>query len=163
MSRNIEEPAMDTTSGQYGGSLGITIGRLVVGLIWIAGAVFNLLVTLRMERPFEWLEASPVPFYRWFFADVAGAHPALWTVLLVAGETALGVLTLWDGARARLGLAGGALFSAFLFSLAPPYTLVMGPYAVFVGWLARKPHSQSIRQMLRQRGTQQEPAAIEPA
>jgi hypothetical protein len=114
----------------------LEVARIVVGLIWLAGAVYNLLVTLRMPRPFEWLEASPVPLYRWFFTDVAGDRPALWTVALVAGETALGLLTLARGGWARLGLAGGALFSLFLVSLGTVYTLMMAPYALLLAWLA---------------------------
>lgn len=112
--------------------------RLVIGLIWLAGAAFNALVTLRMSRPFEWLESSPIPIYRWFFRDVAGEHPVVWTLLLVAGEAALGVLTLARGGWARLGLAGGALFSLFLFSLGTVYTLVMAPYAALLTWLAHR-------------------------
>lgn len=114
------------------------VARLVIGLIWLAGAAFNGLVTLRMSRPFEWLEASPVPVYRWFFRDIAGAQPAFWTLLLIAGEIALGVLTLARGGWARLGLAGGALFSLFLVSLGTVYTLVMAPYALLLAWLARR-------------------------
>jgi hypothetical protein len=109
--------------------------RIGVGGIWLAGATFNALVTLRMERPFEWLEESIVPVYSWFFRDVAGANPQAWTLALIACEVALGVLTLARGGWARLGLAGGALFSLFLFSLGTVYTLVMGPYAALLGWM----------------------------
>ena len=112
--------------------------RIVVGLIWLAGAVFNILVTLRMPQPFQWLEASPVPLYRWFFTDIVGDHPALWTLLLVAGETALGLLTLARGGWERLGLVGGALFSLFLVSFGTVYTLMMAPYALLLVWLTRR-------------------------
>jgi hypothetical protein len=114
------------------------VARLAIGLIWLAGAAFNALVTLRMSNAFDWLEESPIPVYRWFFRDVVGAQPALWTILLVIGEVALGTLTLGPAKRARLGLAGGALFSALLFSLGTVYTLVMGPYALLLAWLARR-------------------------
>jgi hypothetical protein len=51
-------------------------------------------------------------------------------VLLVLGELALGALTLGRGTLGKLGPLGGALWSALLFPLIWPYTLIMGPYAV---------------------------------
>ena len=116
---------------------GDAIVRKVVGGIWLAGAVFNTGWTLRQDAPYTWLEESRVPVYRWFFGEVAAANPAPWTIALIAGEVALGVMTLsrrWG----RLGLIAGAAFSAFLFSLATPYTLMMGGYAVLLAWLARR-------------------------
>jgi hypothetical protein len=107
-------------------------------MIWIAGAIFNLAVTRKMLDPYGWLTTSPVPPWRWLFRKVVVPHPQLWTVLLALCELVLGVLTLGGGPRARVGLAGGAVFSAFLLSLATPYTLMMGPYAAILAWLARK-------------------------
>lgn len=119
------------------------ITRIVVGLIWLAGAAFNALVTMWMAEPFGWLESSPVAPYRWFFRDVVGARPELWTALLIAAEGTMGILTLARGRWARLGLGLGALFSAFLFTLATPYTIVMGAYAALLAWLARKDYPTS--------------------
>jgi hypothetical protein len=129
------------TRSRLGGAA--NAARIVAGLIWLAGAAFNAVVTLRMDEPYAWLETSPVPFYRWFFADVVKAHPSLWTMLLVIGELALGTLTLARGRWARLGLTGGAVFSALLCSLASIYTLVMGPYALLLGWLGRGTYERS--------------------
>lgn len=117
---------------------GANTTRIVVGLIWLAGAAFNAFVTMRMAEPFGWLESSPVAPYRWFFRDVVGPRPEPWTALLVAAEATMGILTMARGRWARLGLGLGALFSAFLFTLATPYTLVMGAYAALLAWLARK-------------------------
>lgn len=117
--------------------------RILVGLIWLAGAAFNAVVTLRMSEPFTWLESSPIPPYRWFFRDIIGARPMLWVALLVVAEATMGALTLARGRSVRLGLGLGALFSAFLFTLATPYTLVMGGYAALLGWLARKEYPVS--------------------
>jgi hypothetical protein len=117
---------------------GDTIARRVVGGIWLAGAAFNAGWTLRQDEPWTWLEESRVPVYRWFFGEVAGANPAPWTVALIAGEVALGLLTL-SRRRVRAGLIAGAAFSAFLFTLDTPYTLMMGGYALLLAWLARRP------------------------
>lgn len=130
------------TSRRGAGNASIT--RSAVGLVWLAGAAFNGFVTLRMADPYSWLaDGSRLRVYRWLFREVIGAHPTRWTLLLVAGEAALGVLTLARGGWAKLGLAGGALFSAFLFTLATPYTLLMGPYALLLAWLARRDEHQS--------------------
>jgi hypothetical protein len=120
------------------------IVRIGVGLVWLAGAVWNLTVTLRMDDPFGWLaEGSWFAPWRWFFGDVVEAHPPFWIALLVVAEAALGALTLGRGNRARLGLAGGALFSAVLFSFGTTYTLIMGPYALLLGWLARHEYGRT--------------------
>lgn len=116
-----------------------SVARVAVGGGWLAGAVFNALVTFRMDEPYEWLaDGSRIGAYRWFFGDIVGATPAYWTAALIAGEAGLGVLTLSGGRWAVWGLAGGAAFSALLFSIATPYTVVMGPYAFFLGWLAQE-------------------------
>ena len=126
------------------------IARIAVGLIWLAGAAFNLLVTWRLADPFGWLaEGSWFAPWRWFFGEVAGARPGFWIALLVAGEVTLGTLTLGRGRWARLGLAGGALFSIFLFSLGTTYTLMMGPYALLLAWLARHRFSHNALDLVR--------------
>jgi hypothetical protein len=114
------------------------IAQVVVGGVWLAGAAFNAGWTLRQAAPFEWLEESLFPPYRWFFGEVAARSPVFWTLALVAGETALGILTIAGGKWTRLGLIGGVLFSLFLFSLATPYTTMMGGYALLLAWLLRR-------------------------
>jgi hypothetical protein len=92
-----------------------------------------------MDAPYEWLaDGSRIGAYRWFFGDVVGAHPEFWTAALVVGEAGLGVMTLSRGRWAVWGLACGAAFSAVLFSFSTPYTVVMGPCAIFLGWLAQE-------------------------
>ncbi|HET8521786.1 MAG TPA: hypothetical protein VFL82_01055 [Thermomicrobiales bacterium] len=113
------------------------IARFAVGGIWITGAVVNAVWTIRQSAPYEWLAESPIPPYRWFFG-IVGDHPSAWTAALIAGELTIGILTLIPGRWARLGLAGGILFSAALFASASPYTIIMGPYAVFLAWLIWK-------------------------
>ena len=124
----------------------VNVARVLVGLIWLAGAAFNLLVTTRMEDPYGWIARdSAFPLYRWYFREVVDPHPVVWTLLLVAWEAATGGATLARGQWPRLGLTGGVLFSAFLFTLVWPYTLMMGPYALFLAWLARRHHRLSDR------------------
>ena len=69
------------------------LARKVVGLIWIAGALWNAGWSLRQDNPWSWLEDSPVPVYEWFFGEVVSRNPAFWTVLVIIAELSLGVLT----------------------------------------------------------------------
>jgi hypothetical protein len=92
-----------------------------------------------MDDPYGWIvNESRVGAYRWFFGEIVNRQPVAWTFALVTGEAALGVLTLTRGRRAVLGLVGGAIVSLLLFSLVTPYTVVMGPYALVLWWLARE-------------------------
>lgn len=131
----------------------MTLSRSVIGLVWIAGAVFNALWTPRYSEVFQSLAAeASIPVYRWLFGEVVGAHPVFWAVLLVIGEFLLGVLTLGKGRWGRLGLALGALWSLLLFPLVWPYTLIMGPYAVLLAWLASRDHDESLLDLRRMTG-----------
>lgn len=128
---------------------GITLTRLVVGSIWLAGATYNALVTWAMSDPYGWIaDDSVIPLWRWFFTNVVERQPELWTALLIAGELLLGVLTLGRSRWAQFGLLGGAIFSVVLFSLGTPYTLMMGPYAVFLIWLSRHDAEDGVLHLL---------------
>lgn len=123
----------------------VDILRSVVGVIWLAGAVFNLAVTLQMNDPYVWIvEESCVAFWRRFFGEVVDENLLFWTVMLIIGEATLGVLTLARNGWAKAGLIGGAMFSAMLFFFGSVYTLVMGPYALLLVWLATHPFRRSI-------------------
>lgn len=125
---------------------GQTLARFVVGGVWIAGAAFNALVTARMDDPYGWIVSeSRVGAYRWFFGEIINRQPVAWTFALVTGEAVLGVLTLTRGRKAVLGLVGGTVFSLFLFFMGTPYTVVMGPYALVLWWLAREERGKNGR------------------
>jgi hypothetical protein len=131
----------------------LTLTRSVIGLVWIAGALFNALWTPRYSEVFQSLAAeASLPVYRWLFGEVVGAHPVVWAVLLVIGEFLLGVITLGKGRWGQLGLALGALWSILLFPLVWPYTLMMGPYAVLLAWLASRNHATSLLDLRRMAG-----------
>jgi hypothetical protein len=124
---------------------------MVVGLIWIAGAVYNALWTLRHTEFFgdEGIARdATLPVYRWFFGDAVAAAPVAWTLVLIAGEVTIGVLTLGTGIRAKIGLWGGLLWSLWLFLMLWPYTIMMGPYALLPAWLLRDAHDVSLRDLL---------------
>jgi hypothetical protein len=141
---NYREAAMNAALGRRTGLFDFSGSvRKLVGVVWLGGALFNTVWTLRQSDPWSWLEESPVPAYQWFFGDVVSRNPGAWTIGLIVGEAVLGILTLLPGRRAKIGLVGGACFSAFLFSLALPYTLIMGGYALLLAWLARRQRSSN--------------------
>ena len=116
-----------------------TLARIAVGLIWLGGAAFNALVTARMDDPFSWIVSeSRIGPYRWFFGEIVAKQPVAWTLALVIGEAVLGLLTLTRGRPAVLGLVGGVIFSLLLFSMVTTYTVMMGPYALVLWWLAQE-------------------------
>jgi hypothetical protein len=105
-----------------------------------------------MADPFGWLaNGSRLAFWRWIFGEVVMPHRSFWTAMLIVGETALGVLTLARGGWAKLGLLCGTLFSAALFTFGTTYTLIMGPYAFLLAWLARHQFGRSFVDLLRGR------------
>jgi hypothetical protein len=118
-----------------------TVLRMLVGVIWIAGAIYNALWTLRHPELLGddgLARDASLPIYRWFFGDVVAQAPVFWTVLLIIGEIVIGVLTLSKGVMARAGLWGGVAWSVCLFPLMWPYTIMMGPFALLPLWLLRR-------------------------
>ena len=122
------------------------IAQDIVGGIWLAGAAFNAVATLRQPDPYTWLEESLVRPYRWFFGEVAARDPSFWTLALVAGETALGILTLAGGKWTRLGLLGGSALQHLPVHVGDAIHMMMGGYALLLAWLARRAgHSDQVK------------------
>ena len=131
-----------------------TVGRMLLGVIWIAGAIFNAVWTL--PSAFDVWEglADDATFgvYRWFFGAVVGAAPDLMTLLLIVGELTLGVLLLARDPWARAGAALSVVWCLFLLFLIMPYTLTTLPLLALAAWLLRYDHEQSAIDLLRHRG-----------
>lgn len=124
--------------------------RLALGAVWIAGAVVNAVWTLPGAEA-AWADlADNATFapYRWFFADVAGAAPALWAVLLILAELTLGVLLLARDPWARNGVILSIAWSVFLFFLIWPYTLSTVIFGAMAALLLRVHHPRSVLDLL---------------
>lgn len=131
-----------------------TVLRMLLGSIWIAGAVVNAVWTLPGAfDAFEGL-ADDATFagYRWFFGTVVGAAPDLMTLLLILAEMTLGVMLLSRDPWAEAGLLLSVLWCVFLFFIIWPYTLTTLPLLMLAGWLLRYDHDQSIVDLFRRRG-----------
>lgn len=87
-------------------------GRIVFGVFFLLMA-WGVNLPMMITDPSLYPAAgahSIIPLYRWFFTQVLAAHPLPFILLLIAFETAVGLLTLSRGRWVKLGLASGALF-----------------------------------------------------
>jgi hypothetical protein len=125
--------------------------RFILGGIWLAGAIFNLLRTLPHPETLTADLGTTATFapYRWLFADLVGASPTAWIVALVAGEAALAVLLFSHGMLARIGVIGSIAWSVFLFFSILPYTLMMAGFAALGVWLLDEQQPESLPAFLR--------------
>jgi hypothetical protein len=134
----------DTGSHRTGDRVPVVLRRSVA-LVWLGGAAVNAFWTVRNANFYgDFEELSPVPLIGRFFADVVSVHPVVWTWLLVAFEVGLGILMLGRGRLATLGVLGSTLWSGFLFFVAWPWTLMMGPYTLLNAWLLQRTHGQCV-------------------
>ena len=106
-----------------------TPGRAVLSVMFLGGALFNLLYTLpNMPGSLVDLVATaPIPPYR----EVVGAAvawnatPAL-ALLVVAFELTAGLLILWRGPLARVALLAAGVWGLGMLPVIPPYGLPIG-------------------------------------
>jgi hypothetical protein len=136
-----------------------TLGRLVLGVIWISGAIINGLWTLpAASDAWESLgRDATFAAYRWFFSDIVSVAPELMTVLLILGELALGVMILARDPWARSGLLLSVVWSVFLLFLIWPYTLSTLVLLVLAAWLLRFDHERAVVDLVRHRGGWDQP------
>lgn len=131
-----------------------TLGRMLLGVIWIAGAIFNAVWTL--PAAFDAWDSlgreATFAGYRWFFGTVVSLAPDLMTLLLILGELALGVMLLSRDPWAQVGLVLSVVWCAFLLFIIWPYTLSTLLLLALAGWLLRYDHDRSVVDLLRHRG-----------
>lgn len=131
-----------------------TLGRMLLGSIWIAGAMVNAIWTLPESfDAWEGLsEDATFAGYRWFFGTVVGAAPDLMTLLLIAGELGLGVMVLSRDPWAEVSLVLSVTWCSFLFFIIWPYTLTTVVLLALSGWLLRYDHNRSVLDLFRHQG-----------
>jgi len=123
---------------------------MLLGFVWIAGAIWNAVVTLP-DAADAWDvlgENATFGVYRWFFNSVVSAAPEFWSMMLIAGELVLGILLMAKGRWAQYGLAGSVLWSIFLTFLIFPYTLMMPLFVLLAAWLLRFEPRASVLDLL---------------
>jgi hypothetical protein len=124
--------------------------RIFVGIFFITMAVgVNLVLTLLAPDQFMKLGDAPLlPVYGWIFQNVFAPAPQVIGILGAAGETAIGLLILSRGGRAKLGLAAAIVF---LLAITPLgiWTLPNPVLAAGLAWLWTKDFPRSLLDMLR--------------
>jgi hypothetical protein len=105
-----------------------TAGRLLVALVFLGGAAFNLAYTLpRAPGSLEDLVATaPVPLYGDVVRAAVAWNAAAFTLLVVAFELAVGLLALWHGPLVRLALLGAAAWCIGMLPVVPPDGVLIG-------------------------------------
>jgi hypothetical protein len=106
-----------------------TLGRIVLSLMFVGGAVFNLLYTLPATPGslITLVATAPVPPYKQVIdtAVAWNATPAL-AVTTVAFEATVGLLILWRGRPARLALLAAGAWGIVMLPVIPPGGVLIG-------------------------------------
>jgi hypothetical protein len=112
--------------------------RVVWGLVFVGGAVVNLLVTLPHPEVYEgFAELAFFPFYRDLLLDVAVPNATLITALVVVFELTAGALVLSTGRLARLGLLATVGWTVFVWPAMGWYTIGSPLLMIIPCWLLR--------------------------
>jgi hypothetical protein len=127
-----------------------TIARMLLGAVWIAGAMWNAVVTLPGASD-AWSDLgtnATFRIYRWFFDSIAGGAPVVWALMLVVAELTLGLLLLRADPWARYGLLLSTAWCVFLFFLIWPWTLSTIIFLFPSILLLRYPHPLGLGDLL---------------
>jgi hypothetical protein len=87
-------------------------GRIIFGVFFLLMA-WGVNLPMMLYDPSLYPAAGAhafIPLYRWFFTQVLALYPVPFILLLIAFETAIGLLTLSKGRWVKLGLGLGMLF-----------------------------------------------------
>ena len=92
-----------------------SVGAAVVGGFYLVMGGVHLGIVAADPTTYEgFAQRGLFGFVRTGWADVVMANPAVWGLLLMAGEVTLGTLLLLGGRAARLGWVGVITFHALL-------------------------------------------------
>lgn len=116
-----------------------TLGRQVVGGLFLTtGGVHLGLVAADPGFYRHFADAGLFPFVREGWQDVVMASPAVWGLLLMAGEIALGTLLLVGGRAARWGWCGVIAFHLLLMLFGFGFWLWSVPALIVLVTIARR-------------------------
>ncbi|UKA67731.1 hypothetical protein LFT44_04765 [Arthrobacter sp. FW306-05-C] len=130
--------------------------RVFVGAFFILMAI-GVNIVLSFAAPDQFVKLGTdnalIPFYAWVFQTFVAPAPQIVGILAAAGETAIELLILSGGRRARLGLVGAIIFLIVITPLGV-WTL---PNPIFAAGLVRLLREEYPRNLLRLRRTQHLP------
>jgi hypothetical protein len=115
-----------------------TLGRkLVGGLFLVSSGIHIGLVSADAQVYRHFADGGLFPFVRAGWQDIVMAHPALWCLLLAAGELLVGTLLMIGGRAARWGWVLAIGFHVALMGFGFGFWLWSVPALVGLVFLAR--------------------------
>lgn len=115
------------------------VGREIVGGFYLVMAGVHLgLVSADAQVYRHFADDGLFPFVRDGWREIVMAHPAVWGLLLMAGELTLGTLLLVGGRAARWGWLGVIVFQALLMLFGFGFWLWSVPVLALLVFLARR-------------------------
>ena len=118
---------------------GAALGRRVVGGFFLfTGGVHLGIVAADTGYYRSFADGGLFGFVRAGWADVFMAHPVFWGLMMVLGETTLGVLLLAGGRAARVGWLGVIAFHLLLMLFGFGFWLWCLPALAVLVMLARR-------------------------
>jgi hypothetical protein len=121
------------------------VGRILWGAFFVAGGVFNAVVTLPNPGFYrDFADLTFFPFYRSLLLQVALPNATLISALVVVFEFAVGAMVLSKGQAVRWGLICSALWCLFVWPAMGWYTL-WSPVLMVIPWLLmRRKYDRSV-------------------
>ena len=127
--------------------------RIFVGIFFIIMAI-GVNIVLSFAAPDQFVKlgtgAPLIPLYNWFFQTVVAPAPQVIGIAAAVGETAIGLLILSGGKRAKLGLLGAIIFLIIITPLGV-WTLPNPIFAAGLALLLKKEHPKNLLQLPRRR------------
>jgi hypothetical protein len=128
------------------------VGRTLLGVFFLGGALFNLLYTLpHLPTSLEGLVATAyVPFYRDVVEAAVGWRlDGALVLLVIVFEATAGLLVLWRGPLARLALLAAGAWGLGMLPVIPPEGVAIGVVLTGAPGLAglvllRRAYSESV-------------------
>ncbi len=117
-------------------------GEIVGGFYLVMGGVHLGLVSADAQVYRHFADHGLFPFVRDGWREIVMARPALWGLLLMAGELTLGTLLLVGGRAARWGWLGVIAFQALLMLFGFGFWLWSVPALALLVFLARRDLAQ---------------------
>ena len=115
-----------------------TLGRKVIGGLFLVSAGIHIgLVSADVQVYRHFADGGLFPFVREGWQDIVMANPAVWCLLLAAGELLIGTLLMVGGRAARWGWGGAIGFHVLLMLFGFGFWLWSVPALVVLVVLAR--------------------------
>lgn len=127
-------------------------GRILLAAVFLGGAAYNTLVTLRDPESLRgFAELAMLDVLQLLILEWVMPYATLFVGLLIAFEASVGVLLLLRGRRVRLALIAAAVFFIALVPVVREYGLANLPFFLVTLALLRREYPATVPEELRAR------------